>query len=75
MGHSSICLLFLPELENSEEKTTHIFKNHFLEICHRGEMQWVEGIQCVHMRGSQKRKKWNIKAQEGTQSMGTQQRS
>lgn len=36
-------------------------------------MHWVEGIQWVHMRGSQKSEKWNIKAQEGTQSMETPQ--
>lgn len=75
MGHSSICLLFLPEFENPEEKTTHVFKKHFLEICQRGEVHWVEGVQWVHMRGSQKNKKWNIKVQEGTQSVETQLQS
>lgn len=57
MGHSYICLLFLPEFENSAEKTTRVFKNNFLEICHGGEMHWGEGVQWAHMKGSQRVKK------------------
>lgn len=60
-------------LKTLKKRQPTFLKTTFLEICHRGEMHWVEGIQWVHMRGSQKSEKWNIKAQEGTQSMETPQ--
>lgn len=73
MGHSYICLLFLPEFENSAEKTTHVFRNNFLEICHGGETHWVEGVQWVHMGGSRKSKKGILKHKKGHKSVETQQ--
>lgn len=67
MGHSSICLPFLPEFENSAEKKTHSLKPNFLEMSHGGEMHWVEGDQRVHREVAGRVKKRN---KEETQKCG-----